>query len=100
MLANFKNFSADRMSLDELVALAAYGRQLREEYDQHQLEEPDFVDSQLKSLRREIHARNADRLEARRKEITSRLESLKTPTQRKSELLKERAEIDKQLASV
>jgi hypothetical protein len=100
MLSNFKNFQADRMDIDELVALAAFGRTLRAEYEQHQLDEPEFIDTQLKSLRREIHARNADKLEARRKEINSRLETLKSPTQRKSELLKEKAEIDKQLAHV
>jgi phosphoenolpyruvate synthase/pyruvate phosphate dikinase len=100
MLAQFKNFQADRMDIDELVALAAYGRSLRDEYEKHNLDEPEFVDAQLKSLRREISARNADKLESRRKEINARLETLKTPTQRKSELLKERAEIDKQLATV
>lgn len=100
MLSQFRNFQADRMDIDELVALAAYGRALRDEYEKHNLDEPEFVDAQLKSLRREITARNADRLESRRKEINSRLESLKTPTQRKSELLKERQEIDKQLATV
>lgn len=101
MLNQFKNFSdSNRAEIDELVALAAFGRSLRAEYETHQLDEPDWVDIQLKSIRREIQTRNADRLEARKREINARLESLKTPGQRKSELLKEKAEIEKQLAAV
>jgi DNA repair ATPase RecN len=97
MLNQFKNFVSDRLDIDELIELTAFGKMLRAEYEAHQLEEPEFVDSQLKALKREIFARNADRLEARKREIRSRLDSLKTPTQRKSELEKELREIDKQL---
>lgn len=99
-LDQFRSFSADSLNIDELVSLSLFGRQLRAEYEALQLEEPEWVDVQLKSLRREIHARNADSLEARRREINARLESLKTPGQRKSELLKERAEIDQKLKAV
>jgi phosphoenolpyruvate synthase/pyruvate phosphate dikinase len=100
MLQLFRNFQADRMDLDELVYLAAVGSQLRAEYEKHNLEEPDWVDVQLKALKREIFARNADKLEARRKEIASRLESLKTPQQKKTELLKEQAEINRKLTAI
>jgi phosphoenolpyruvate synthase/pyruvate phosphate dikinase len=100
MLQLFRNFQADRMDLDELVYLAAVGSQLRAEYEKHNLEEPDWVDVQLKALKREIFARNADKLESRRKEIQARLESLKTPQQKKQELLKEQAEINKKLTAI
>ena|SRR5215813_9540589 len=100
VLDQLRNFSADRLDIDELVALAAFGRTLRSEYETHQLEEPEWLDVQLKSLRREIHTRNADKLEARRREIGARLESLKTPAQKKAELLKEKQAIDKQLQAI
>jgi len=100
VLSQLKTFTADRLDLDELVALATFGRQMRSEYEAHQLEEPEWLDVQLKSLRREIHSRNADKLEARRREITSRLDALKTPTEKRAELLKEKAKLDKQLAEV
>lgn len=100
MLNSFKTFAADRLQLDDLVVLSAFGRQIRAEYEALQLDEPEYVDVQLKSLRREIHARVADKLEARRKEITSRLDSLKTPQQRKAELQKELRTLDEQLANV
>ena len=100
MLSQLKNFVADRLDVDELIALAAFGRQLRNEYETHQLDEPDWLDAQLKTLRREIQVRNSDKLEARRREINARLESLKTPAQKKAELLKEKAAIEKQLQEV
>lgn len=99
-LQTFKTFQADRMDLDDLVSLAAFGALLRQEYEKHQLEEPEFVGVQLKALKREIFTRNAERLEARRKEIDSRLETLKTPTERKNALLREKAKLDKQLQEV
>jgi len=100
MLSQFKNFQADRMDLDELVALAAFGSMVRAEYEKHQLEEPEFVDVQLKALRREIHARNADRLESSLREKRARLESLKTPNEKKAQLRKEISGLEKQLQEV
>lgn len=100
MLHEFKSFTKERLDLDQLVALAAFGRKLREEYEFHQLDEPEWVGDQLKILRREITTRNAEKLESRKREIEARLEAMKTPTQRKTELLKEKAKIDKQLEEV
>lgn len=99
-LQQLKNFVADRLDLDELVALAAFGRHVRTEFEANNLDEPEWLDLQLKSLRREIHTRNADKLEARRKEINARIDSLKTPSERKQSLLKERQQIEKQLEAV
>ena len=45
MLNEFKSFTAARMDLDDLVALAAFGRRLREEYEAQKVEEPEFPDS-------------------------------------------------------
>ena len=100
MLNQFKNFNEDGLQLDDLVALAAFGRMFRAECEEHQLEEPEYVDVQLKKLRREITLRSTEKLEARRKEVESRLDSLKTPTERRAELLKEKAELDKKLKEV
>jgi len=100
LLNEFRNFDANRMDINQLISLAAFGRALRDEYEHNQIEEPDWLDIQLKTLRREIRTRNADKLEARRRDITTRLESLKTPGQKKAELLKEKAQLDKQLAEI
>src|SRR6266404_8082925 len=97
-LDQFRNFNVDGLDIDELVTLSLFGRQIRAEYESLQIEEPEWVDVQIKALRREIHTRNAQNLEARKREIALRLDSLKTPGQKKSELLREQAEINKKLA--
>jgi len=97
MLELLKNFVANRLSLDELVTLAAYGRSLRAEYEYHSLDEPSWLDSRLKTLRREIQSRNADELERRKKQIETSLNALKTPAERKKELLKQLEEVNSQL---
>ena len=97
MLSEFKSFSAARLQLEDLVALEAYGHGLREAYERLGVDEPQFVDVQLKSLRREIRTRVADKAEARKREVQRQLDSLKTPAQRKAELLKELGELDKEL---
>lgn len=99
-LNQFKQFDATRMSLDELVELAMYGRALRTEYEQLALEEPEFVDIQLKAIRREIQTRNADKLESRLRELKVRREALKTPTQKKADIEKEIRDLEKQLQEV
>lgn len=71
--------------------------QLQNHIESHQLEEPEYVDIRLKTLRREILSRNAERLEARRREIESRLDALKTTSEKKRELEAEKARIEKQL---
>lgn len=93
----FKSFNADRMDISELVALMAFGKSLRAEYEKLSLEEPAFVDIQLKSLHREITARTADAKEARRRELASRIDALKTPQQKKAELEKELAALNRDL---
>lgn len=96
-MAAFKNFSADRMDLDELVALSAFGKSLRAEYEALQLEEPDFVGVQINTLKREIRSRVADKLEARKRELANRIDSLKTPKEKKAELEAELQKLEKQL---
>ena len=96
-MAAFKNFSADRMDLDELVALSAFGKSLRAEYEALQLEEPEFVGVQINTLKREIRSRVADKLEARKRELANRIDSLKTPKEKKAELEAELQKLEKQL---
>jgi hypothetical protein len=93
LLHQFKTFNKDSEDIDTLVALAAFGSMIRKEYETLNVDEPEYVDVQLKSLRRTINARNADRKAARLREIDSRLDSLKTSAEKKAELMKERKEL-------
>jgi hypothetical protein len=101
LLQQFKNFNADRInSIEELVELAAYGRALRSEYEQLSLDEPEFLDIQLKAVRREIHARNADKLEANLKELKARRDALKSPMEKRAEINKQIQNLEKELQKV
>ena len=94
MLGNFKTFTADRLDLDELVSLSAFGKTLRKEYEAHQVEVPEYVSTQLNALTREIKGRVTDSIEARKKQIKSQLESLKTPAERRAALEAELGKLD------
>ena len=100
VLNQFKNFDTDRMDLDELVELISFGQLLRDQYEKLNLEEPEFVGTQLKSLKREVRAKNADRLTARLREIKNLEKNLQTPAERKAALSKERKQIEEQLEEV
>lgn len=96
MLGNFKTFTAERLDLDELVSLSAFGKQLRAEYEAHQIEEPEFVGIQLNAVKREIQSRVADSRESRKRAITAQLQQLKTPAERRVELQAELEKLDAQ----
>lgn len=85
----FRSFSAESVDVDQLVALHAFGKQLRAEFEALGVDEPEYVDSQLKAIRREINTRNADRIDQRIREVKSRLDALKSPDVRRQELEKE-----------
>lgn len=95
MLEQLKNFAANRMNIDELVALAAYGRTLVAEYEAHEVECPEWVAEQLKALHREIKLKNADRIAARLRDAQTRLESMQTPNEKKAKLRTEIARLKK-----
>ena len=100
MLSQFKNFQLDRMDVDEMVYLYGVGMHLRHSYEQLSLDEPDYIDLNLKSLKREIKVKTAEKLEAKRLEIRSRLESLKTPQEKKRELQAQLKEVEASLQEV
>ena len=89
-----KNFNADRLDMEDLVGLLADSKALRTEYEALQIEEPEYIDTTIKAIRREITARNADKIAARKRELTARIDSLKTPAQKKAELEKELAALE------
>jgi hypothetical protein len=97
MLSDLKNFNADRMDIPELVALSSFARALQAEFQSLGVEIPEWVDENSKSLAREIKSRNADRIASKLKAAKARLETLKTPDEKRTALAAEIAELEKQL---
>ena len=89
-----KNFNADRMDLDDMVGLLADCKALRAEYEALQIEEPEYIDTTIKAIRREITSRNADKIAARKRELKARIDSLKTSQQKKKELEDELSKLE------
>ena len=92
--------SSARMNMDELVELAAYGRTLSGEYDALGLDAPDWIDDQLKAVRREIKVRNLENIENKLTELKARKDSLKTPQERKRDINSEIEKLEKLRDSV
>ncbi len=91
MLENLKNLTLDRMDLDEAVALSAFARTLKGEYEHCGAEAPQWLDDKTRELRQEIRERLRDSVQKRLREAKSRLESLATPEEKRSKL---KAEIE------
>jgi hypothetical protein len=91
MLENFKKFNAEAADLDELVEVATFGRQFRAEHEALNVPIPEYVDDNLRVIRREIDARLADKRAARVRELKAQREGLKTASERREAIEKELA---------
>jgi len=93
MLDQFKNFNADAAELDELVHLASFGRQFRAEHEALNVPVPEYVDDNLRAIRKEIDSRLADRRATRVRELKAQRAGLATAQEK-------RDAIDKELAAL
>lgn len=93
MLDQFKNFSADSNDLDELVQLAAFGRQFRAEHETLNVPVPEYVDDNLRAIRREIESKMADRKATRIRELKAQRTSLATAQEKRAAIDKELEEL-------
>lgn len=97
MLERLKNFDIDRMDIDEVVYLSALARIMKQEYETVGAECPEWVDSRARSLRREIHARQADLTEKRLREAKSRLEAIKPASEKRKDIEQEIQKLEEML---
>ena len=98
MLERLKSLNIEGMDLDEAVALRMFAGQLRDFYEKMQLEPPEWLDTRIKELSREIKSRTADMLEKRLREAKARREALKPATERREEVEAEIKRLEEQLA--
>ena len=86
LLHEFRTFDKDRSDINDLIALTAFGKLFRDTCDELNVEEPEFVDVQIKALKRTIRARVSDAKAARLRQVQSQLDSLKTPAEKRKDL--------------
>lgn len=100
MLSALKNFDANQLNMEEMVELAAYARTLQDEFIGQGVEVPEWLTLQAKVVSREIKAKNAAEIEKKLREAKGRREVLKTPGQKKADLDRTIAALEKKLAAV
>lgn len=95
-MLDLKNFDAKRATLEELVTASAAGRTYLGEFVELSVDAPEWLEIAVKSIRREIKAKNADRIAAKIRDAEARLETLKTPGEKRTALETELKALKKQ----
>lgn len=98
LLNRFRQFDADRVGNDELIALCAFGKMLRAEYVARKLPAPAWLEDKLRTIERTIEMNRHDELVRRRRELLAQQQTDATPEERRAARAKELAEIDAALA--
>jgi len=98
-LDKLRNLHADGFDLDELLILSATADSLEAQYDYYGVKHPDWFKNAKDVLAAEVKSRIRGDLLKRKAEAESRLETLKTSTEKKAQLRKELEEIKSQLSA-
>lgn len=91
-IRELKMFNADVTQLEDTIALEAFAKALRDRYEAHAIEVPEWLSDALKRLTRAIDAQTTEARELRAKEIKAALDGLATRDEKKAKL---QAELDK-----
>lgn len=97
-IQNLKSFSADRLSLDELLILRATARNLRSEYDTQVIPVPEWLEDAERRLTRELYLRRQDELEKMLREARQSRAAIATPDEKRGRLDNEISRLEKLLA--
>lgn len=97
MLQQLKNLDCERMDVEELIGLSAYGQLVETEYQRLNIDMPSWLRPRLRELDREINARHADQLEERLAAARRKAEKLRTPEEQRHSVNEEIARLEAQL---
>ncbi len=86
MLEQLKNLDLDRIGIEDAVELSSQGRQIQTEFEALNVEQPAWLATRLRELRREIRVQQQDRIEKQLREAKARLEVLKPAEQKRTEV--------------
>jgi hypothetical protein len=100
MLNQFKTFNTDAASLEEMIALSAFGKLYAAEFELYDEDVPVWVTNKNTALTLAIQSKLRDKKLNELSAIDAQLGSLKTREEKKAELLKKKAKLNKVLASV
>ena len=98
MLNQLRNLALDRMDMAEMVALAAFGRSMAEEYEVRAMEAPEWLTESLDDLGREISARRTDELRRQLKQVDYEIDRIKPAAEKREELAARRERLLKSIS--
>lgn len=96
LLTLFRNFT-EGQSLDNMIALSAFGKGLQAEYETHGVDVPSWISDTLKRLTYEIGVRTRDELERKLVAAKARYSTLLSRDEKKAQAAQEIADLEKQL---
>jgi hypothetical protein len=101
MLDQFRSFNVETAdNLDELVAMSAFGKSLKAEFEAQKVTVPEYVGDSLVAISREIARRVSDRKAARIRELRAQESGLQTAAERREQIRKELAALESETVGV
>lgn len=96
-METLKNLKIDVMTMDELIYAASMLTIMEKTYSDHVMSLPEWLVEKQTEIKKAIGDRRKDALLKEQKELTSRLEALKTAEEKREDLRKKLAAITSQL---
>lgn len=100
MYDRLRNFNINAIEIDEAIAMLAFAKTIRAEYDNLQVDVPIWLDERVREIKHEIRARHQDIIDKRLREVNAKLDSLKTPEEKRTDLRAEKDRLEKAKTSV
>ena len=97
MVEQLRNVDIDRAQIADVMALSAFAKSLRAEYEARQYEVPAWIDDKLRIMGRYIEMHKRDNLERRLTEARAQQAALMTPTEKREKLAADIAAMEAEL---
>lgn len=89
MIDRLKNFTAAQHDMEQLIAMSAQAKSLSAEYDAQQVDRPAWLREATMAISSEIKERTRDEMQRRLTTAKARLETLKTPDEKRADTQRE-----------
>jgi hypothetical protein len=97
IVEQLRAYDTDRGQPDDAIALLAFARLLRGEFEARQFAVPEWLDDRIRSLNRYLDSHRRDALELRLREARARQAALLTPDQKRQQVTDEIAQLEREL---
>ena len=98
MVEQLRNVDIDRAPVADVMALSAFAKSLRAEYEARQWEVPAWIDDKIRLIGRYIEMQRRDSLELRLAQAKASAATMLTTAERREKVQAEIAALEQQLA--